>query len=194
MDTFQLLLEKYALIVVLVGLVSCILTNFIKLPVQKAYRNKAKTDPALTDLVIRNKLRTLCTLCVTAFCLVGMLLYYGLTMKSWQMFLNKNLYVDFAAAVAAAKIIYAAYESGDLKFSPKQIWHKFRDWLKKVTTKTEKIKTSDVTDLVQDILLNDIGLPLTDDQKEALTNALNGHTALKKETAPDEKTEPVTQD
>lgn len=194
MDTFQLLLEKYALIVVLVGLVSCILTNFIKLPVQKAYCNRAKTDPAFTDLVIRNKIRILCTLCVTAFCLVGMLLYYGLTMKSWQMFLNKNLYVDFAAAVAAAKIIYAAYESGDLKFSPKQIWHKFLDWLKKVTAKTEKIKISDVTDLVQDILLNDIGLPLTDDQKEAFTNALRGHITPQKETAPDEKTEPVAQD
>lgn len=174
MDTFKAFLDQYALIVVLIGAAACVLTNLIKLPIQKMYKQQAETDPTLTDLVIKNKLRSICLCLVAGFCLIGILLYYGLTVRSWDMFKSEDIYLDYFSSIVVAKALYFMYESGDLKFSPKKIFHTITSWLTSVFTNSDKIKKSDVTALVQDILTNVIGLPLTDDQKEAFDLALNG--------------------
>lgn len=181
---FVTILNEYGVLAVIVGIAACILTGAIKMPIKIDFRKKseAKKTELMTEYVsadearkeeivaelnaseikANNTFRIICNAIAAGLSVIGVLIFYIVTVRSWDMFLSGALYQDMMSAFVVANLAYVAYE----KLGAKKLV------LLAIQAIKAKNPNSEVLAIVEKILQEDIQIPLTDEQKELFAEKL----------------------
>lgn len=186
---FVALMNEYGLLAVIVGVAASILTGALKMPIKISLNKKATEQKTALmaefvtaeedrkaeivdelnaiELKVTNTITLVCNLFVAFFAVAGVLIFYGVTVKSWTIFIDSMLYKDIMATFLVSKIAFAFYE----KCGIKKLVLKIIAAIKNKTAKNSPL--NNVLDVITRILENDVQLPLTDEQKTVLTEKYN---------------------
>ncbi len=162
-------IDKYGLVVVIIGLLSSAVCGAIKVPVAKKIRSKALSERAASD-----RIRAVCTLIVAVSSVIGVVLFRCVTVRSFSPFKTKQLYLEILNAIVFSKIAYMLYE-GKGSVSLKKWVHSLWQKIFTKTTSTEPDGGNgefDLISVIQSALTDAVHLPLTDSQKNTLAEYL----------------------
>ena len=162
-------IDKYGLVVVIIGLLSSAVCGAIKVPVAKKIRSKALSERAASD-----RIRAVCTLIVAVSSVIGVVLFRCVTVRSLLPFKTKQLYLEILNAIVFSKIAYMLYE-GKGSVSLKKWVHSLWQKIFTKTTSTEPDGGNgefDLISVIQSALTDAVHLPLTDSQKNTLAEYL----------------------
>lgn len=194
---FITILNEYSLIAVLVGAAVCILTGIIKLPIKNALNKKvdtltssytvgfataSETDRATiitkiqdTQKKYNDMLKDLCVIIALVFAAVGIVLYHVFT-NTLTSFTTIAPYREIITSYIVSEFIFAAYEKIGIKTLALNIMKVIRT---KITTKSTK-ELDNVLDVIENILANDVKLPLTTNQQKLLREKYTEQTTKHK--------------
>lgn len=178
------LLNDYSLIAVLVGVGACILTGVIKLPIKRALnkkvqkltvdctanyvtageadRNEILDNIKATQKKYNDLLKTLCTLISVFFAGVGIVLYHVFT-NTLGIFTTTTAYTEIITGYVVAELVYTAYEKLGAKTLIKYLMTRIKDKAPVTDKNVDKVIT-----LIENILAEDVKLPLTIEQQNLL--------------------------
>lgn len=160
-------MDKYGLTNVIIGLIATFLCGLIKIPIVKNIR--AKTEDAKEA---SQKIRGWCTLIVFGIsCICVGILAFVTHNTNWA-----KIGQDCLLSVACSKLIYAIYEGkyqdGTGTFSLKTWLHKLYESIVAKFKEKPAENTQDVVAILQEALMEETHLPLTDQQIKAIQEAI----------------------
>ena len=162
-------IDKYGLVVVIIGLLSSAVCGAIKVPVAKKIRSKG-----LSERVASDRIRAVCTLIVAVSSVIGVVLFRCVSVRSLLPFKTKQLYLEILNAIVFSKIAYMLYEGkGDI--SLKKWLHTLWDKLFNKNERTAPEESGngfELISVIQKALTDAVHLPLTDSQKDKLSEYL----------------------
>ena len=170
------LINQYGLVVVISGLLASILCSIVKTPIVHHIQSLG-----LSEKDQSTRIRTVCLLIVSILSIIFVVTYHCIVAKSLAPFKDIDMYHDIMGSITFSQISYAMYQ-GIGKVSIKKWLHDLYNTIKnnKESLSEENQEAFDeVTDLItrtRDILKNQLHLPLTDNQAEALEKSLRGIT------------------
>lgn len=163
------IVNEYGLVVVVIGLISSVLCGMIKTPIVRHIRSLGLGEKATSD-----RIRNVCTAIVAIFSIIGVSAYYCILAHSFSPLLNTSVYLEILGAITFSKIAYMLYEGVGVVSIKRGI----RSLINKICSKAEDLPPEDkdsVTDWVnitQSVLIDTLHMPLTDNQKSVLEQAL----------------------
>lgn len=165
------ILGDYRLIVVLSGIIASIVCGAIKTPI--AAYIKAKN---LSEKSTSQRLTVVCTIITAVVGVVMVVFFRCYEAHSLAPFGTVDLYFEIVASVAFSRIFYSMYEGAGpvslKKWAHVLIEKMFHSKPEAEVVETAVSATVDVAEQIQDFLSNELGLPLTDEQKERLEKRL----------------------
>lgn len=171
MEKFVALLESYGLLVVLAGLISSILCGFIKIPVVNHIKKNA-LKKGLGEKAVTARITNVCTIIVGFFSIVLIAVYACVTAHSFKPLLTAELYSQILLSMSFAKIAYTLYEGAGV-VSLKKWMHQLFAYIKAKHADRKIDSVQDYIDVLQQILTEELHMPLTDHQKDLLKQALH---------------------
>lgn len=181
-------IDKYGLVVVIIGLLASAICGAFKIPIAKKIRLKG-----LSERVVSDRIRAVCTLIVAVLSVISVVLYRCIPVHSLSPLKTKQVYLEILNAIVFSKIAYMLYE-GKGKVSLKKWLHTLCDKLfyKNERTAPEESDCGfELISVIQTALTDAVHLPLTDSQKVTLSEYLkplleNTSQALGQTAATDE--------
>lgn len=163
-------LSKYGVVVVLSGILACAICGAIKVPVARMIRGKEYGEKAASD-----KVRNFCTLAAAALSVLFVGLWYGVV-DGYEAFYGSKVYAEMLGAFTASKVVYMLYEGFD-KASLKKLIHSIIANLReRKVSQREMVGVDgaviDYVETVQTVLIEELKLPLTEEQRLVLVERL----------------------
>lgn len=181
-------IDKYGLVVVIIGLLASAICGAFKIPIAKRIRSKG-----LSERVVSDRIRAVCTLIVAVLSVIGVVLYRCIPVHSLSPLKTKQVYLEILNAIVFSKIAYMLYE-GKGNVSLKKWLHTLWDKLVNKNERTVPEESDcgfELISVIQAALTDAVHLPLTDSQKVTLSEYLkplleNTSQALGQTAATDE--------
>lgn len=168
MEIYELIVQ-YGIMNVIIGIIACIICGFIKLPIIKKLKAKGYGEKETSQ-----KIGDICTVIVSIVSIAGVMIVKGI-LKDFDWI---SIASDILVSITCSKIVYALYEgnykTGNQKLSIKAWAHKVYEKIKAKTSKEIPENVKDVVGIVQNALIEETKLPLTDEQIKHLAEVLKG--------------------
>lgn len=170
------LIDKYGLSVVIIGFLAACVCGIFKVPIVKTIQAQGLSEKMTSD-----RIRNICIAIVAVLSVIGISIYNCVVAKGFTPFLTLQLYIDMLTAITFSQVAYKLYE-GVGPVSLKKWVHniigkisaKFKEGSVKGTTDTPV----DWVDIIQTALIEEIHMPMTDTQKDALKSYLEQKVAV----------------
>lgn len=161
------LISQYGIINIIIGFIATLLCGCIKIPIVNTIKLKTYSEKEAAE-----KLRSYCTLIVSIISSICVIVLAIITHNyNWSKMIS-----DILLSITCSKVIYALYEgkynNGEGIISIKAWMHKLINTIKAKCNKEIPDNIKDAITIIQETLIEETHLPLTDEQIQALGEAL----------------------